>query len=185
MHDPLTVAFDIRRPWPKYNNTLKRWDWPSVATIWHKDPERGGSDDSCDWFGRHRKLNKREEAVAQAVWNMEPILDNRPFYPDHPAHKEFQELRKAVHLWKRRSRLRIHPRWHVWHWEVQVHFIGDLKRWLFSKCCRCGKGFPWGYAVVTSSWDSTGPRWFRGEKNVYHHDCDDHGKQGQAASANE
>jgi hypothetical protein len=46
-----------------------------------------------------------------------------------------------------------------------------LKRWLFSRCAGCGKRFPWGYAPISASWESDGPRWFRGERSVYHHEC--------------
>jgi hypothetical protein len=43
MHDPQTVAFDIKAPW-----TRKGYR-PTLVTIWHVDPERDGSDDSCGW----------------------------------------------------------------------------------------------------------------------------------------
>lgn len=68
MHDPLTVAFEIRRPWPKAANwrteqaarTGTRWRFdspfcvlagrglyfPSLVTIWHRDPS-GYDDDTC------------------------------------------------------------------------------------------------------------------------------------------
>jgi hypothetical protein len=50
MHDPNGVAFEIRSPfrdkpteaWPKGHR-------PSLITIWHRDPESDGSDDSCGW----------------------------------------------------------------------------------------------------------------------------------------
>lgn len=64
-----------------------------------------------------------------------------------------------------------HARWHVWHWKIQVHPVQALKRWLFSRCATCGKGFRWGYAPTSSSWGGSGPRWFRGEPGVHHHDC--------------
>lgn len=67
MHDPATVAFDIKSPfkskpsrvWPKgYRNT-----W---FTIWHIDPEKPGtgnrSDDSCGWFDR--RPGQYADAVA-------------------------------------------------------------------------------------------------------------------------
>lgn len=60
MHDPLTVAFEIRRPWPKTSDwkteqaatTGTRWQkgtafwvlagrglyFPSLITVWHRDP---------------------------------------------------------------------------------------------------------------------------------------------------
>lgn len=53
MHDPLTVAHEIRYPWRKYKNPRNDFEKTyreSIITIWHKDPERNGSDDSCGWF---------------------------------------------------------------------------------------------------------------------------------------
>lgn len=67
MHDPMVVAFEIRRPWPRVNK-LKRehrgprhflgafWRfgnvelyWPAVITVWHVEP--GGEDalTVCNW----------------------------------------------------------------------------------------------------------------------------------------
>lgn len=42
MHDPMTVAHEIKIFGCR------------LATIWHVDPERDGSDDSCGWFMRAR-----------------------------------------------------------------------------------------------------------------------------------
>lgn len=66
-----------------------------------------------------------------------------------------------------------HPRWHIWHWQFQIHPIQHFKRWAFSRCAKCGKGFHWSEAPVSGSWDSDGPRWFRSEKNIWHGGCDD------------
>ena len=156
MHDPMTEAFRFKS---------------LGITVWHVDPERGGDDDSCDWFGRHRPLAPREEEVAQAVWNMESLLDNRPHYPDSREHKEFQHLKAAVSKWRRRSKWRVPVRWHVWHWRIQWDFAQHLKRWLFSRCATCNKRFPWGYYPVSTQWHGGGPRWFRGEAHTYHHEC--------------
>lgn len=52
MHDPSTVAFDIKRPWPIYRRQAflgSHWYWPTLITIWHIDPECDGTDDSCGW----------------------------------------------------------------------------------------------------------------------------------------
>jgi len=65
-----------------------------------------------------------------------------------------------------------HPRWHLWHWKLQIHPLQTFKRWAFSRCCKCGKGFSWGYSPVTNSWDSQGPGWFHSEKDVFHSSCD-------------
>jgi len=59
MHDPLTVAFNIKRPWP-YRGFHNEWYWPSLITIWHVDPEKGGSDDSCGWFTPPFSKTQRE-----------------------------------------------------------------------------------------------------------------------------
>lgn len=65
-----------------------------------------------------------------------------------------------------------HPRWHVWHWQVQIHPLQEFKRWAFSRCCKCGKRFSYGYSPVSNQWDSEGPRWFRSEEGVFHSECD-------------
>lgn len=49
MHDPMTVAHEIRWPWKN-----KHGHRESIITIWHVDPESDGSDDSCGWFKRAR-----------------------------------------------------------------------------------------------------------------------------------
>lgn len=64
-----------------------------------------------------------------------------------------------------------HPRFHIHHFQVQIHALEEFKRWAFSRCCKCSKGFKWGQSVCTSSWEGTGPLWFRSEKNVYHERC--------------
>lgn len=57
MHDPQTVAHEIKYPWRERKSKL----WPkgyrgTFITIWHVDPERPTeghrADDSCGWFDR-------------------------------------------------------------------------------------------------------------------------------------
>lgn len=72
MHDPLVVALEIRRPWPRRSSGMpageKRWAWrpgsafatlagtayyfPSLVTVWHREP--GGHDafEVCPAGGR-------------------------------------------------------------------------------------------------------------------------------------
>lgn len=47
-----------------------------------------------------------------------------------------------------------HPRWHIHHWKIEVPFLRKLKRWMFTKCCKCGKGFYWN-ECPTSDWHGT------------------------------
>jgi hypothetical protein len=42
MHDPMVVAFDIPRPWPRRNSLGGRRYWPALITVWHVEP--GGHD---------------------------------------------------------------------------------------------------------------------------------------------
>lgn len=182
MHDPMTVAFTIKN-WLLPAKELSRgYKYrPALVTIWHVDPERGGSDDSCDWFGRRRKLSPRESALVDAIGELTHVLGNAPFYPDtrlygHEPHNyqvidaPIKELRVAANEWRKRRR-RLHPRWHVWHWKVQVHPVQHFKRWAFSRCRECGGRFRWGYAPVSGSWYGRGPSWFRNAEEVYHGDC--------------
>lgn len=64
-----------------------------------------------------------------------------------------------------------HPRWHFWHWQIQIHPLVQFKRWAFSRCCKCHKRFTYGYSPVTNNWNSKGPMWFKSEPDVYHSDC--------------
>jgi len=236
MHDPLTVAFDVRWPWPRSG---ERWRRPILFTVWHKDPALRGDDDSCGW-SRPKLSDKQRETLKSLAWweAREPWFQKLEAKSDEdPIHAEAM-IRAALVLTARWLRLRIsyqevslwaielthnhsdnlrsklallagwhtnssdpndeywrneqamalfaslavfilgerrrwwqHPRWHVWHWSIQVPFVQNLQRWLFSRCCRCGGRFTWGYSPTTDSWNGSGPRWFIGEPGVYHSDC--------------
>jgi hypothetical protein len=52
VHDPLTVAFEIRSPFrDKPTAMFPKGYRHAIITIWHKDPCHDHDDDSCDWFG--------------------------------------------------------------------------------------------------------------------------------------
>lgn len=62
MHDPLVVAFEIKRPWPR-SYSAKTIDgrevpahryWPSLITVWHREP---GGHDSGDICKRRRRCH--------------------------------------------------------------------------------------------------------------------------------
>lgn len=72
MHDPMVVAFSIRRPWPErskfaasgrpfWKMTFKspfwmiagrEWYWPCLITIWHVDPSGYDSGVVCKWSSK-------------------------------------------------------------------------------------------------------------------------------------
>lgn len=273
MHDPCTVAHEIKypwflyRPWPKkfrkdpHPWRLKRgWEempdalktgrgahWPegyqqSFITIWHVDPERDGSDDSCG-YSFIKLTPKQREILRNTAWSegykphflryssktfpgtaeeaecfyrglallvarvlrLKVSMDYVTRYASEAVHvrdgssdfggafcflpgyhtnnsKDSQDDRREhfhgilcsvarniltdLRPWWR------HPKWHFWHWKLQCHPVGHLKRWAFSRCCKCGGRFRWGESPTTNSWNGTGPRWFRGEPDIYHSNCD-------------
>lgn len=172
MHDPLTVAFEIRYPWAKSRRTSKSgrefvYREPFL-TVWHVDPETDGTDNSCDWSGfrlsdeglarlsespNYRRLGERlgrdGEYLAGCLWR-----EARLFY------------KPARPWWK-------HPRWHVWHWRLQLHPWQKLKRWLFKRCGHCGERFGWNESPITYSWSGSGPS--------FHEGCTEEWERGQAA----
>lgn len=94
---------------------------------------------------------------------------NDAYWREENAMSLFTVVAKAI-LRDLRPRWK-HPRWHVHHWKVNVIPVRNFKRWAFSRCCKCGGRFPYNYAPVSTSWYGTGPRWFRSEEGIHHHDC--------------
>jgi hypothetical protein len=76
-----------------------------------------------------------------------------------------------------------HPRWHIWHWDLQIHPLEHFKRWAFSRCADCGGRFKWGRSGWTNSWNSEGPQWFRSEKDLHHNDCRNPASEGVASAS--
>jgi hypothetical protein len=101
MHDTMTVAFDIKYPWGRYDKFLKRRYHSNFITIWHKDPERDGSDDSCGWFMRSRHGNP--EVLDKIVKRFEFDWDRvfQPAKADHdPDDGAFEEKTYFCGLFK-------------------------------------------------------------------------------------
>lgn len=177
MHDPMTVAFEIRYPWVSRRHRksaskfLRTYRAPFI-TIWHKDPEKRGDEDSCDWFDGHLSIAEIE-VVSRLLDNPDDNLRGYFAGIDDDDHVRWL-VGRIVHNTRRRFKPRPwwrHPRWHVWHWQLQCHPLQAFKRWAFSRCGGCGKRFTWGYSPVSASWHGTGPRWFRGERDVFHREC--------------
>lgn len=65
-----------------------------------------------------------------------------------------------------------HPRWHFWHWRIQLRPWQSLRRWLFTRCAHCGKRFPYGGSPISHGWNrDEGHGWFQSERGVYHEQC--------------
>jgi hypothetical protein len=90
MHHPMTVAFEINRPWRE-----KPWREgepgyrPAMITIWHVDPEADGTDDSCGWFAPKATDAERKLAMELANEEANPVL--RYFFnPHRPVTKDLK-----------------------------------------------------------------------------------------------
>lgn len=238
MHDPMTVAFKIKYPWKQKPSQF----WPqgyrdTFITIWHVDPEKDGTDDSCGWFKRSRHGNKEilqkiEREFAFELYNeicgiFNP--DGSPRYSSlaitlmlfqRAAHIVFNENRRRADRFMKKHFYELvvfaenstdslhqgfnnkygvpipedriketasivygwilrtttpwykHPRWHVHHWKIQIHPFQKLKRYLFERCCKCGKGYSYGYYPM-SDWHGT---------KTWHQECDDGAKIGSMTS---
>ncbi len=161
MHDPLTLAFTISSPWFRRDPNGNRYH-PPLINIWHKDPERRGSDDSCDWFGSRRPMNEQERALAHAIWDAERVYGNAPYYPDTEAWRAYDRIRVATYDWRQRRGFRWHPRWHVHHWRIRVWPVIHAYRWLFLRCSLCG-GRIWPNDGLVSDWGGGNVRHVRHE----------------------
>lgn len=240
MHDPMTLAFEIKRLWPtRLSWPLRRLYWPALIQVWHVDPERDGSDDSCGWsfvrvpesirdsltfeagceargpwllsdrakqpisvadaelklrgaikttalacrvkISPEKTAELAADLVHSPVDNIRSSLCFLPGYHSNSDEDRESDRAEAAHrLYLILARILLtrarpwwkHPRWHFWHWRVQVVPLQSFKRWAFSRCCMCGGRFTYGYAPVTNQWHGTGPRWFKSEAGVFHSECD-------------
>lgn len=179
MHDPMTVAHEIR--WPKkdkygYNKIL--------ITIWHVDPEKDGTDDSCGWFKRahhgdklilekiekeflfnfkhnywfdangYRQfstsglvLNMYRTALWEVFRNLNKVdrflrryLAEILFFAENPVdcigngitrkfgnpidEEHMRGFARTVYgdILRRTQPWYKHPRWHIHHWKIQIHW---------------------------------------------------------------
>jgi len=274
MHDPMTVAFYIKYPWKSRYKIKDVYVKDSgyrdnFITIWHIDPEKDGTDDSCGWFLRSRHLDKDvlakivhefefdwDSTFCPSEYDKENGCDDKEDYtPDHRVYNTgwfhpngqpnfsvtgvtlnmfykaalqifeskqkvngFRYQKKASKYMqknlfdimyfaenscdslfdgitrkfergcneeytpeKRKERINSmasciysyimrdlrpwykHPRWHIHHWRIQIHPLQKILRYLFVRCCKCGKRFGYNETPYGS--------WY-GDK-VFHSSCDD------------
>lgn len=144
MHDPMVVAFEIRRSLPQRQRygklPTRRFEWKRHGSWW----KPGSWSPFMVAFGRSWYFPS-----MMTVWHVEP------------------DGRDAFEVCKSRG----HWRWHVWHWRIQISLAQKVKRFLFERCIECGRRFPWGYAPVSHQWDGPSARWFHISRVAYHHEC--------------
>lgn len=148
MHDPMTVAHDIRRPWKDKHG----WRKP-VLTIWHVDPEKDGSDDSCDWSGwriSKEVIDELRDPHGDGIDVSYEQVDERCI-----GYRIAMRRYSPRPWWK-------HPKWHVHHWRFQFHPWQDFKQ-KRDRCEKCGERMGKSARLATS-WYGDG---------VMHFDCTD------------
>lgn len=150
MHDPDVVAFTIRRPWPQL--------------------DRSGFHDRSRWW-----------KFSGPFWTVAGL---RLYWPSfitvwhhEPGGADSGEVCKHYRRWqgpdgKWQSEVLHAWRWHVTHWQVQVHPLQALRRWVLTRCAWCG-GPSRGRdkANISHQWDRDPTPWWRGEPDLYHLDC--------------
>ena len=156
MHDPLVVAFEIRRPWPrldKHHNAKpgeSRWKARYQWATWTR-PWRGWM---TFWTVAGWGLYWPSFIT---VWHYEPngadaLTVCRQRYKRDDGEWAYTKG------WK----------WHVRHWRIQVSPLQDLRRRLLTKCEECGrKGRP----NISHQWDGERGPWWRGERGLFHREC--------------
>ena len=166
MHDPMTVAFTIHRPWPQRD---KMHDAKPGKPRWSIRLHH-----TCgSYCGTNRAAHEASNPFPwwrtgsySAFWT----LAGRGFY--WPSlitiwHVE-PDGRDSGEVCKRHGRWR----WHIHHWRVQVHPIQALRRRLLTRCEWCGGRSRKGDAVnVSHQWDRKPGPWWRGERGLFHVDC--------------
>lgn len=69
MHDPMVVAFEIKRPWPARSSfgDRKRW-WPSMVTVWHVEPKGHDSGTVCKHYLRWQDEEEKWHSKPLRAW---------------------------------------------------------------------------------------------------------------------
>lgn len=76
MHDPLVVAFEIRRPWSKRSRPryidgtpapTHRY-WPSLVTVWHREPGGHDSGEVCRHYHRYQDAEGKWQYKFHHAW---------------------------------------------------------------------------------------------------------------------
>lgn len=163
MHDPMSVQFEIRRPWPTRSSP------PPESRSWIPRPSGGWTPPdntaNADWkqWGRFEWIRHQLGCCfwewngkrwyfpsLVTIWHVDPEADGSDNSCGWPRNR-----------WRK---------FHVHHWRVQFQPWGKLRRWLWTRCEQCEKRFPYGYAPLSGSWGSKRPRMFQGERGLFHHD---------------
>lgn len=184
MHDPMTVAHEIRRPWPSRSSFKATSDDVRWRVRLHHDHwiEVGGDNCGCpgdplDTNRKHNPFPWWKPRSYTAFWR----LAGRDFYwppllviwhVEPGGHdgltvcsRRYQDKHGKWHYTKG-------WRWHVHHWKLQVPPLQHARRSLLTRCAWCGGKSRNGDPVNCGrGWHAERSRWWQGEPGLYHSDC--------------
>ena len=175
MHDPLVVAFEIRRPWPERSpfpaagHSSVRWRirlHHDCGTWCADDPPH--PDGAFPWwkpssYSAFWRLGGRDYYWPSliTVWHQEPGGRNSLSVCG-------KRVQRSDGTWK-------YPRgwrWHVHHWKLQFRTYQQLRRRLLTRCAWCnGRSVKGDRVNFSLSWDGPRARWWQGERGLFHEDC--------------
>ena len=176
MHDPLTVAFEILRPWPSRSPLAAAGDrdvrWRMRLHHTHlpmcsDDPPHG--DGPFPWwktssYSRFWRIAGRDYywPALIRVWHREP-----------GARDALTECGRVVQrpdgTWRRSRGWRLHVR----HWRLQIPPLQQARRRLLTRCTLCGGRSTKTHPISLGTWGGSKSPWWRGETGLRHMDCAD------------
>jgi hypothetical protein len=181
MHDPMTIAFDIPRPWPERSTMSDakpgqpRWQ----IRLHHQCGEHCGTDQAkhaarnpFPWWKPRSYSSFWVLAGRGWYWpTLITIWHNEPGGHDSgKVCKTYTRITAADGTVT--TKYQGGWRWHAHHWSIQLHPLQALRRWLLTRCAWCGGRSRKGDRVDNShSWDGPRGKWWQGEPGLYHRDC--------------
>jgi hypothetical protein len=185
MHDPLVVAFEIRRPWPRRERSHDsiRPHTDRVFPRWRFKLHHDCA--ACDEQERAEHAGKRYFPWWKpSSWTPFWTVAGRGYYwpplivvwHREPRGHDSGEICKHLIRWqdehgKWQSKILHGWRFHVHHWRIQVRPLQELRRRLLTRCAGCGGRHKRGHPVNVGFWNGARGPWWRGERNLYHLGC--------------
>ncbi|WP_431977627.1 hypothetical protein [Micromonospora haikouensis] len=181
MHDPMVVAFTIRRPFPQRSTSHDAKPGKPRWSIRHH--HTCGSSCGAD-RAKHEASNPFPWWRPGSYSTFWTIAGRGWYWPSlitiwhvEPGGRDSGEVCK--HYTRTRTadgtyttRIQRGWRWHVHHWRIQVIPLQQLRRRLLTRCAWCGSRSGKGDTVnVSNSGSSQRAPWWRGERGLYHRDC--------------
>lgn len=170
MHDPMTLAWTIRRPFPQIRKRtmthrppfrwrsshwyIGRWTfyWPSIIDCWHVEPKGHDSGEVCKHY------LPAGEVSSWKVWLL-------PWY--RAGKSSEHDPNGASYVWDKRWK------WTHWrHWSLRFIPYMTFNRWAFQRCEKCGGKSRRGHPVnVSHQWDGPRQRFGKSRPGLFHGDC--------------